>query len=119
MGNNNHALGRWGEEAAANYLSQRGYSILSRNFRTPHGEIDLVTCKGEQIVFFEVKARTSLVLGYPEDCVDRKKQAHMFSAAEYYLETHAECDMWQYDVIAIIKYTDRPADFCHFENVLV
>ncbi|MEW5941133.1 MAG: YraN family protein, partial [Chloroflexota bacterium] len=52
-------VGRWGEQAAAEYLEKRGYLILARNFRTKHGEIDLIARQDNILVFVEVKARSS------------------------------------------------------------
>src|SRR4051794_13247196 len=59
-GNNaRHSFGRYGEDAAAEYLRRRGYEILARNVRTSFGELDLVALDGETVVFVEVKARRS------------------------------------------------------------
>ena len=99
MGTEKQKLGKWGEGQAANYLIQQGYEILERNARTRYGEIDLVaqhldlhlsagqqagSKTGQMVVFVEVKTRTSLAFGYPEQAVDRQKQAHMLAAAKAY-----------------------------------
>jgi len=112
------AVGKWGEDLAAKYLAQNGYRVISRNFRTPHGEIDLVTLHIGQLVFVEVKTRTSRAYGLPEESITPRKQAHMLSAAEYYLEHHPEYENWQYDVIAIERQPSGKVDLQHFENVL-
>jgi putative endonuclease len=52
-----HRLGHAGERLAAEHLERRGYAILARNHRTRHGELDLVACDGQRIVFCEVKTR--------------------------------------------------------------
>ena len=52
-----HRFGRYGEDAAAEFLRRRGFEILARNVRTALGEIDLVALDGEVVVFVEVKAR--------------------------------------------------------------
>ena len=49
------ATGQWGEETAARYLENNGYTILARNFHTAHGEIDIVASKEGGLVFVEVK----------------------------------------------------------------
>jgi putative endonuclease len=51
-------LGRTGEELAAEHLERRGFVILDRNYRTRWGELDLVACDDERLVFCEVKTRT-------------------------------------------------------------
>ncbi len=112
-------IGRWGEEAAAHYLSNRGYSIRARNVRTPHGEIDIVACLDGVLVFVEVKTRTNRAFGFPEEAVGSRKQAHMRLAAEHYLQTHPEAgDTWQFDVIAVEGDPTGSPAITHFENVI-
>lgn len=112
----NQRVGKWGENAAADYLAERGYEIKARNVRTPYGEIDLVASKDGFTIFVEVKARTSKSLGPPEIAVTPRKQAHMLASAEHYAQQNA-IDHWQIDVIAI-ETTGRMPDFIHFENAI-
>jgi len=113
------ATGQWGEEIAAHYLESQGYSIITRNFHTTHGEIDIVAGKEAGLIFVEVKTRSSHAFAYPEDSVTRRKQAHMLSAAEDYLQAHPESgDSWQFDVIAIERKPDGKPEIVHFENVI-
>jgi putative endonuclease len=58
-------LGRRGEQLAALHLERLGFEILARNQRTRHGEIDLIACDGETIVFAEVKTRLASPGGAP------------------------------------------------------
>lgn len=117
-------LGHWGENLAAEYLSERGYTILDRNARTPYGEIDLVTCQvscdGPVLVFVEVKTRTSTQFGLPEQSITLQKQAHLLAAIQSYLQTHAELEGdWRVDVIAILRSGTRQQPvITHFENAL-
>ena len=55
----NQKIGKWGEDAVAAYLKERGYEILARNARTPYGEIDIVAKQEDVYIFVEVKTRTS------------------------------------------------------------
>lgn len=118
------ALGRWGENLAASYLCDQGYTILERNARNSYGEIDLVACQdlsgGNVIVFVEVKTRTSTAYGLPEDSVSTRKQAHMLSAAQAYLQDHPELECaWRIDVIAIQRSRGRqPPVITHFEYAI-
>jgi putative endonuclease len=113
------ATGQWGEETAAVYLADNGYTILARNIRTAHGEIDIVASKEAGLVFVEVKTRSSHTFAYPEDSVTRRKQAAMLSAAEDYLQAHPEsCESWQFDVIAIERKPGGKPEIVHFENVI-
>lgn len=77
--------GERGEQAAARYLRQRGYKILTRRFRGKHGEIDLVARDGAVLAFVKVKTRGSDRFGAAADAVGRDKQRHLASCAREYL----------------------------------
>ena len=122
-------LGRWGEELAAGYLLQRGYTLLEQNARTPYGEIDLVACQtpcdelfkgGASIVFVEVKTRRGSSFGWPEQAVTARKRAHLLAAAQSYLQAHPDLSgAWRIDVIAIRSVlSDAPPEILHFENAI-
>lgn len=111
-------LGRWGESLAAEYLIQRGYNILDRNVRTPYGEVDLIAQNSEGVVFVEVKTRASDSLGPPEISITPRKQEHMLSAAQAYLQAHPHLEgTWRVDVIAIQRLPNQQSEIVHFENV--
>jgi len=112
-------VGRWGEDAAAQYLAANGYTLLERNVHSAHGEIDIVASKEGLLVFIEVKTRRSHTFAYPEDSVTRRKQAYLLSAAEAYLQAHPESsESWQFDVIAVEGTPGGKAQIEHFENVI-
>lgn len=119
-------LGRWGEAHAADYLQQKGYTVIARNVRTPYGEIDLIVQQLSKItqdetitVFVEVKTRTSKTFGYPEEAITPIKQLHLVSAAQHYLQEHPDLDKnWRIDVIAIERYPESSPIINHFENAL-
>jgi putative endonuclease len=112
----NQRVGKWGEQAAADFLAERGYEIVARNLRTPYGEIDLITQKDGFTIFVEVKARTSKVFGPPEVAVTPRKQGHMLACAEHYAQQN-EIDHWQIDVIAIEEIAGK-VEITHFENAI-
>jgi len=112
----NQLIGKWGEQAAADYLQQKGYIILEKNTRTPRGEIDIVASLEGFTVFVEVKARTSRKFGLPEDALTYRKLAHMRACAEYYAAKH-ELDSWQCDAIAVEGVPGVTPRIEHFENV--
>ncbi|MCS7010380.1 MAG: YraN family protein [Anaerolineales bacterium] len=119
MNKRRQALGRWGEEIATRYLEGRGYAILARNLRTAHGELDIVASKEGMLVFVEVKARSSVDYGFPEEAVSLRKQAHLLAAAEAYLAQHPDSpETWQFDIIAITFRTGQVPEIEHFENVI-
>jgi putative endonuclease len=119
MSTRRQVVGRWGEDVAVEFLSVKGYSVLARNVRSAHGEIDIVASKDGLLVFVEVKTRSSHSFAYPEESVTRRKQTYMLSAAEDYLKEHPESsDSWQFDVIAVEGTPDGNPLIEHFENVI-
>jgi putative endonuclease len=80
-------LGTRGEIAAAEYLRNKKFKILQKNYRCGMGEIDLIAEKGGRIHFIEIKTRSGHGFGAPEEAVDRKKQAKVVKLAEWYLQT--------------------------------
>lgn len=114
------ALGGWGEELAAAYLQERGYTILERNVRTRYGELDLVARQAEVVVFVEVKTRISLEYGMPEESITAKKRKHLLTAARAYLQVHPHLyGDWRVDVIAIYRSPSGPPQIEHFENAVL
>ena len=76
------------ESRAAAWLMAKGYRILARRFRTPHGEIDLVARKRHLVAFVEVKARATL--DEAAYAVTPRQQARIIAAAEAWLMAHPE-----------------------------
>lgn len=70
-------LGRRGEQVAAEWLEERGYALVERNWRCPSGELDLVLRDGDTLVFAEVKTRSSLEFGHPFEAITSKKAARL------------------------------------------
>lgn len=79
-----HELGRWGEEYAAKLLTDRGFFICARNWRCQYGEIDIVCSKGSRLYAFEVKTRTVVLFGYPEEAITPRKLVRMRLCAQAY-----------------------------------
>lgn len=85
---NNRAVGTDYEKKAAQYLETLGYQILEQNFRCRMGEIDLVAKESGYLVFIEVKYRSSVQMGEPQEAVDYRKQRKICRAASYYCLKH-------------------------------
>jgi putative endonuclease len=87
---------------AAAYMKCRGYSVLSRNWRSRRGEIDLVCSGGEEIVFVEVKTREDTNFGLPGDALTPKKSRRLVRAASLYLSQN---DLWaspcRFDLVSV------------------
>jgi len=95
-------LGRRGEELAARYLQNLGYSILKNNFRCYYGEIDLIGQEGNTLAFIEVKTRSSLAFGSPAAAVTPGKQRKIFQVAQYYLSQHPCNNDIRFDVVSVL-----------------
>ena len=117
MTKHNRNVGKWGEDAVAVYLVERGYEIISRNARTPYGEIDIVTRQGDITIFIEVKTLTSSKNFFPEQNVTGRKREHMLACAEHYAMENA-VDHWQIDVIAVEGKVGLEPKITHFENAI-
>jgi putative endonuclease len=103
----NREIGQWGEAFAERFLSERGYLIVERNFRTPDGEIDIIAMKEGELVFVEVKTRRNTRHSFPEEAVNEEKIDHLDSAVGWYLQKHPESEEnWHLDVISIVGTPD-------------
>jgi putative endonuclease len=79
-------VGRSGEDLAAAWYEANGYRVLDRNWRTRHGEIDIVAGRGDVVVFCEVKTRTTTRFGRGFDAVGRAKQQRIRRLAVNWLQ---------------------------------
>ena len=77
--------GKLGENEATKYLEDLGYEIICNNFSCMQGEIDIIAKDGRELVFVEVKTRTSKKYGEAREAVNANKQKHILNTAKYYL----------------------------------
>lgn len=112
-------LGQLGENAAEEYLKTKDYNIVTRNFRTRMGEIDIVCKKNGTFVFVEVKSRVGDIKGKPYEAVNKIKLAHLKKAIYYFLIKNKIHDSkLRIDVVSIEFFADRSINSLrHFENV--
>lgn len=106
MPHNRPALWRRGEAAerlVCEHLISHGLSVLARNYRCPHGEIDLVMRAAGTLVFVEVRYRRTSRFGTPAETVDARKQARLRATAEHFLQRHAPgCKTpCRFDIVAV------------------
>lgn len=115
---NTRRFGIIGEKIAQGFLINKGYEILETNFYTKRGEIDIITKKGNCIVFVEVKTRTNLKFGTPAMAVNSTKRKHIKSVAKTFLYLHrlCECDV-RFDVIEIF-IKDGKCEINHLEGIM-
>ena len=95
-------LGKEGESLAADWLLQREYRILEKNWRIGHIEIDIIAQKGEWLHFIEVKTRRTRCWGGPEESVNHLKFTRWKRAVQGYLISIRHYRLIQYDIIAVI-----------------
>jgi putative endonuclease len=81
-------LGTKGEDIAANHLEGQGVKIIERNWKCQAGEADIIARDNEDLVFIEVKTRSSTSAGFPEEAVTREKRRKYERIAMDYLFTH-------------------------------
>ncbi len=102
-------LGALGEDLAAQTYRQSGWEILSRNWRCPQGELDIVACKTQDhkktLAFCEVKTRSSLQYGYPAEAITWKKQNRIRKLAASWLreDTRKGYDEIRFDVAQVLN----------------
>ncbi len=97
-----HAARGWeAEERALQYLLSQGLALLTRNFRCRGGEIDLIMQQGRELVFVEVRFRSSASHGGALASVTSRKQARLVLAAQVFLQRYRQLPACRFDVIAI------------------
>jgi putative endonuclease len=112
-------LGEYGETSACRFLKKRGYSIIARNWRTGHAEIDVIARGGGILVFVEVRLRSknALVPGY--ESISKHKKAVLRRACLAYARKYARrIATYRFDVIDIEHDHGNATDTIHhYENV--
>lgn len=105
-GNQRQAIGRQGEEIACKLLCQKGHSILERNYRSGHLEIDIISFAADGIHFVEVKSRCKNIQALPQENVGHLKQRRVAIAAKRFLKSSKGlpfcCEECHFDVVAVV-----------------
>lgn len=110
-------LAREGEEIAAEYLKNKGYKIIDRNFRARNTELDIVAVHKDILVFIEVKTRSSDKFGTPLEQIAYFKLKSLIKAAEFYKISHKNLpDQMRIDAISV-QYSSTEPKIEHVENI--
>ena len=107
--------GKSGEDKAVAHLEEKGYEILARNHRFRHAEIDIIAKKNKILIFVEVKTRTNVSYGMPEEFVDATKRRLIMKAAEQYIfdrDWHGDI---RFDVVSVV-ITQQTVKIQHIED---
>jgi putative endonuclease len=116
------AVGRYGEQVAAEHLTAAGLVILERNWRCREGELDIIARDGAELVFVEVKTRSSLAFGAPAEAVSPTKSARIRQLALRYLMARREAGddaSWsalRFDVVAVLRTTGNGPQVAHLRG---
>jgi putative endonuclease len=112
--------GRLGEAAARRELERRGLKFLTANFRSEHGELDLVLREGDCLVFAEVKTRSSEDWVRPAAAVDaRKRRALSLTAEDYRRQLRDPRVKWRFDVVEVLLADGEVREIRHVVNAFV
>lgn len=94
-------LGKAGEELAAEWLCEKGFTVLHRNWRHAHCEVDIIAFQKNILHFIEVKTRRNKTHGEPEESVGHKKITNLLKAGEAFQCQYPQWKRVQYDVLSI------------------
>lgn len=111
----NILLGRDGENIAADYLQKKGYTIIDRNYRYSHFELDIICQLGDLLVVVEVKMRARNSILSPAASISRQKQSHILRATNAYIQKNRWLGEVRLDVIAI-RQDGGNFEIEHIEN---
>ena len=96
-------LGKEGEQQAIQYLREKAYIILEKNYRFKKAEIDIIAQKGDVLVIVEVKTRSTDYFGNPEEFIDKKKIKLLVTAADHYvIDKDLDVEV-RFDIVAILR----------------
>lgn len=113
----NKVTGNKGEDLAVDYLVKRGYTVLHRNWRFRHWEVDIIASKGKFLHFMEVKTRTTLIFGKPEESITTHKMNNLKNAAEEFQYQNPEWKFIQFDALAITMEFNKPIEYYLIEDL--
>jgi len=115
---NAYNLGKSAEKHAEKYLISHGFAIVAKNYRYQRAEIDIIAQKESLLLFIEVKARTRLDFGYPENFVSQQQSELIKKAAENYLFQHKWDGSIRFDIISILKQREK-MKITYFEDAII
>jgi len=99
---NNIQKGKDAEDKALDFLIQKGYELLARNYRFGKGEIDLIVAKENTLVFVEVRSLQSANFGFPEQTISEKKKQLLQKTAENFIFEKNWQKNIRFDVVALL-----------------
>ena len=108
-------LGEKGEQLAVDFLLQNGYAIMERNYRFQKAEVDIIARLKDTLAIVEVKTRSTIDFGNPQDFLKPKQIQRIVKAVDHYVTTNKLDVEVRFDIIAIVK-TGNKFEIEHLEN---
>ena len=108
-------LGKKGEQLAVDFILEKGYEIVARNYRFDRAEVDIIAKQNDILAIIEVKARTTTDFGNPEDFVKPKQIKNLIKAVDEYVTVNDLDVEVRFDIIAITK-NGKNYNIEHLEN---
>ena len=96
-------LGKKGEQLAVDYLQEHNYVIFERNYRFDKAEVDIIAKKKDILAIIEVKTRSTIEFGNPQDFVKPKQIQRLVKAVDEYVTVNDLDVEIRFDIIAIVK----------------
>lgn len=96
-------LGKKGEQLAVDFLVKNNYDIVERNYRYLKAEVDIIAQKGDTLAIVEVKTRSTVDFGNPQDFVKPKQIKNLVKAVDAYVNVNELDVEVRFDIIAIVK----------------
>jgi putative endonuclease len=117
MSYQHHDTGKKGEDMAVDYLKQLNFTILHRNWRYARFEVDVIAGRDNMLHIIEVKTRTNLLFGHPEESVSKKKINNMLRSAKAYMQQHPQWRQVQFNILSITLLKGQEPEFFFIEDV--
>jgi len=109
--------GKLGEHLAVSYLKRQGFEIVEKNYKTKHGEIDIIGKIKDCISFVEVRSNNTAQFGLPEYTINRKKQSQLTKMALAYIKRYGlENRICRFDVVCIEDVNSNAPKIRHIKN---
>jgi len=109
-------IGIKGEQIATDFLLNKGYIIIHRNWRSGRKELDIIAQQGDTLVIVEIKTRTSLEFGFPEEAVNKKKQLFLKTATAAFIAENPQYIHIRFDIISVLMDGMMIKEIVHFEE---
>ncbi len=119
----NYQTGKTGETIAADFLIQKGFKIIDKNFHTRFGEIDLIATYKGKLIFIEVKLKVGDRFGTPEEMINKAKIMQVKKTAQMYIlknpEIASKYPSYRVDAVCIVLNQDKSVErITHYENLI-